>query len=154
GAVAHHVDDLTGDPGAGGVFLGDLLPRAGGHLLQTQGDLAALGVDVQDHDLDPVVDGQQRARVPQPLPTHVRDVEQAVHAAEVDECAEVGEILHRAGADLADGDLREEPLPQGDALGLDQRAARDYDVAPVLVDRQDEAPDLAADVVGDVGHAP
>src|SRR5439155_3375348 len=81
------------------------------------------------------------------------DVQQAVHAAEVDEGAEVGEVLHRPGPDLPDGDVGEEPLPQGDALGLDQGPARDDDVAPALVDGEDETPDLAAEVVGDVGGA-
>jgi hypothetical protein len=151
GAVAHHVDDLAGDARADGVLLGDLLPGVGRQLLQAQGDLAALLVDVEDHHLDPVVDAQPLARVLQALPAHVGDVQQAVDAAEVDEGAEVGEVLDRPGADLADGDLGQEPLAEGDALGLDEAAARDDDVAPVLVDRQDDAADLAVEVVGDVG---
>ncbi len=75
---------------------------------------------------------------------------QAVDAAEVDERAEVGEVLDRAGADLADGDLGHQVLAEGDALGLDQPTAREHDVPAVLVDREDHAADLAVEVVGDV----
>ena len=150
GAVAHHVDDLAGDPGADGVLLGDLFPGVGRQLLQAQGDLAPFLVDVEDHDLDLVVDPEPLAGVLEPLPAHVGDVQEAVDAAEVDERAEVGEVLDRAGPDLADGDLGHELLAEGDALGLDQAATREDDVPPVLVDREDDAADLAVEVIGDV----
>ena len=110
GAVAHDVDDLAGDAGADRVLLLDVFPRAGGLLLEAQRDLFAVLVDVQDHDLDLVVDLEHVAGMVDPAPAHVGDVQQAVDAAQVDERAEVGDVLDRALADLADLDLLEELL--------------------------------------------
>ena len=152
GAVAHHVDDLAGDAGADRVLVGDVLPRAGALLLQAQRDLLAILVDVQDHDLDLVVDLDHVARVVDPAPAHVGDVQQAVDAAEVDERAEVGDVLDDALADLARGDLLEQLLLLLLAGDLDQLAAADDDVAPALVDLEDHALDVVVDVVADVGR--
>ena len=77
---------------------------------------------------------------------------QAVDAAQVDERAEVGDVLDGALADLADVDLLEQLLLLGFAGDLDQLAAADDDVAPALVDLQDHAFDLLIDVIGDVGR--
>ena len=112
GAVAHDVDDLARDAGADRVLVGDVLPRAGDLLLEAQGDLLLVLVDVEDHDLDLLVDLDHVAGVVDPAPAHVGDVQQAVDAAEVDERAEVGDVLDRALADLADLDLVEELLLQ------------------------------------------
>ena len=77
---------------------------------------------------------------------------QAVDAAQVDERAEVGDVLDRALADLTDRDLLEQLLFLGFARDLDQFAAADDDVAAALVDLQDHALDLLIDVIGDVGR--
>ena len=82
----------------------------GALLLQAERDLLAVLVDVEDHDLDLVVDADHVARVVDPAPAHVGDVQQAVDAAEVDERAEVGDVLDRALADLAGLDLAEQAL--------------------------------------------
>ena len=78
---------------------------------------------------------------------------QAVDAAQVDEGAEVGDVLDRPLADLADLDLLEELLLLLLAGDLDQLAAADHDVAPALVDLEDHALDVLIDVIGDVGGA-
>ena len=122
-------------------------------LLEAQRDLLAVLVDVQDHDLDLVVDLDHVAGVVDPAPAHVGDVQQAVDAAEVDERAEVGDVLDGALADLPDLDLLEELLLLLLAGDLDELAAADDDVAPALVDLEDHALDLLIDVVGDVARA-
>ncbi len=48
GAVAHDVDDLALVTAADRVLVLDVLPRAGRLLLQAQGDLLLVLVDVQD----------------------------------------------------------------------------------------------------------
>jgi len=136
-----------------GVLVGDVLPGAGTLLLQAQRDLLAVLVDVQDHDLDLVVDLDHVAGVVDPPPAHVGDVQQAVDAAEVDERAEVGDVLDRSLADLPRGDLLEQLLLLLLAGDLDELAAADDDVAPALVDLEDHALDVVVDVVGDVGGA-
>ncbi len=73
----------------------------------------------------------------QAAPGHVRDVQQAVDAGQVDERAEVGQVLDRAGDHVADVDAFQELLALGVALGLDQFAAREDDVLAVVVDLDD-----------------
>ena len=85
-------------------------------------------------------------------PAHVGDVQQAVDAAQVDEGAELGDVLDHALADLADLDLVEELLLHILPLILEQLAAADDDVAAGLVDLEDLALDGLADVVGNVGR--
>src|SRR5262249_39656585 len=153
GAVAHDVDDLAHDAGADGVLVGDVLAGAGRLLFQAQGDLFAVLVDVQDHDLDLVVDLDHIAGVVDAAPAHVGDVQQAVDAAQVDEGAEVGDVLDGPGADLARLDFGEELFLLLFASDLDQLAAADDDVPPAFVDLEDHALDVLVDVVGDVGGA-
>ena len=111
GAVAHHVDDLAlvrgCRPGTSSSTFSHGLARL---LLEAQGDLLAFLVDVEDHDLDLLVDLDHLAGVVDAAPAHVGDVQQAVDAAEVDERAEVGDVLDDALADLARLDLGEQLL--------------------------------------------
>jgi hypothetical protein len=78
-----------------------------------------------------------------PAPGHVGDVEQAVDAAQVDERAEVGDVLDRAGDDLAFLERLHEALLGGVALLLDQLAPGDHDVVALKVDLEDRRADLA-----------
>ena len=70
-------------------------------------------------------------------PGHVGDVQQTVDAGQVDERAEVGQVLDGAVDHVADLDAFEEELALGVALGLDQFAAREDDVLAVVVDLDD-----------------
>ena len=92
--------------------------------------------------LELLVDLDHLARVADAAPAHVGDVQQAVDAAQVDEGAEVGDVLDGALADLADVDLLEQLLLLRLARDLDQLAAADDDVAPALVDLEDHALDV------------
>ena len=150
GAVAHHVDHLADDPGADRVLVGHVFPRAGTLLLQSQCDLLALLVDVQDHDVDLVVDLEHVAGVVDPSPAHVGDVQKSVDASQVDESTEVGNVLDSALADLADLDLLKKLFLLLLARDLDELAAADDNVPPALVNLQDHALDVLIDVVGDV----
>ena len=83
-------------------------------------------------------------------PAHVGDVQQAVDAAQVDERAEVGDVLDDALAELADFELLEQLGLLLRPLGLDEAAAADDDVAAGFVDLEHQALDLFADVFADV----
>ena len=76
-------------------------------LLQAERDALALAVDAQHLDLDLVVElrASRDGWLMRPQ-RHVGDVEQAVDAAEVDERAEVGDVLDHALADLTFLDAR------------------------------------------------
>jgi hypothetical protein len=56
---------------------------------------------VQDHHLDLLIDGDHLAGMADALPAHVGDVQEAIDAAEIDERAEVRDVLHHALANLA-----------------------------------------------------
>ena len=125
------------------VLVGDRFPRAGRLLLQAQGDLFLLAVDVQDLHFDFLVDRHHLRRMADAAPAHVGDVQQAVDAAQVDERAEVGDVLDHALAELADFELLEQLRLLLGPLGLDQAAAADDDVAACFVDLEHEALDRA-----------
>src|SRR5438445_542481 len=166
-AVVRDRDDLALHARADGVLRGDVLPGVRLQLLQAEADALALPVDVENLHLDFLADVHHLGRVRHPAIAHVGDVEQAVHAAQVDEGAEVGDVLHDALPRLADLQL----LHQDVALLLreDDRAflilemlEEDLDHVPFfegarvleLVDRHG-AFRLEADVEDDggVGHA-
>src|SRR5688500_6509430 len=153
-AVVRDRHDLALHPGADRILLGDVLPGIVLQLLHAERDALALPVDVEDLDLDFLADGDHLGRVRDPAVRHVGDVEQAVHAAEVDERAEVGDVLDDALPHLADGELLHEMLALVRPLVLEDHAAADDDVAPALVELDDlELVGLAQQLV-DVGHPP
>ena len=70
------------------------LPRIVFLLLVAKGDLAVLTVKALDINLNGVADGDNFARVLDAVPGELGNVDHAVHAAEVNECAEVREGLN------------------------------------------------------------
>jgi hypothetical protein len=136
-AVVGDRDDLPLHPGADRIPLGDLLPGIGLQLLQAQTDPLTLPVDVQDLDLDLLADRDHLGRVGHPAVGHVGDVQQAVHAPEVDERPEVGDVLDHALPDLARLELLHQVLALVGAFMLQQHAAADHDVAAPLVELDD-----------------
>src|SRR5256712_3115523 len=88
------------------------------------------------------------------LPIYVGDVQQTVDAAQVDEGAEVGDVLHHALACLADLELLHEDVALRLALGLEQHATRDDDVATPLVELDDLELEALPQELVDVGDAP
>ena len=94
-----------------GYFCSTLSHGLAVRCLRPQGDLFLLVIDVQDLHFDLLVDGDQFGRMVDPSPAHVGDVQESVDAAQVDEGAELGDILDDAPAALADFQL-------GEQLGL------------------------------------
>src|SRR5690606_35440037 len=153
GAEGHELGDPAVDELADPVGGGELLPRVllGG--LERQADALALQVHVEDLDRDLVPDGHDRARVVDVLPGQLGHVDEAVHAAEVDEGAEVHDARHHAGADLAGLEVGEEVLALL-LLGLLEPgpAGQDHVVA-VLVQLDDLRLEGATDVGRQVADA-
>src|SRR4029453_4682275 len=77
------------------------------------------------------------ARVTETAPCHVGDVQQAVHAIEVDECTEVGEVLDDAFHAVAHLHGFEELRTLLGSLLLDELTTAEDDVLPVVVDLDD-----------------
>src|SRR5262249_3398847 len=80
-------------PPPDGVAVVDRIPRIFLGLLETQGDLFLVLVDVENLDFHFLIDLEQLAGVADAVPAHVGDVEQAVDAAQIHERAEVGDVL-------------------------------------------------------------
>ena len=142
--------DELGDPAvdqlADLVGGGELLPRIllGG--LQRQADALAVEVDVEHLDGDRIADGDDGTRVVDVLPRQLADVDEAVHAAEVDERTERHDARHGALADLARLEVGEEAVAAL-LLGLLQvGATAEHDVVAVLVQLDDLRLDDLADV--------
>src|SRR2546430_4016978 len=68
---------------------------------------------------------------------HVGDVQQTVNATEVDECAEVGDVLDDSFAHLILLQLLHQLLALACPLLLEDHSARDDDVAAPLIELDD-----------------
>ena len=149
-AVGHQVDHLAFDLGADGVFLLDAVPGIGQLLLEAQADPFLLAVDVQHHHVNVLAHLEDFRRVADPAPAHIGDVEQTVDAVEVDERAEIGDVLDRALADVARGHLGEEFLAALQPFLFDQFAPGQDDVLAFLVDLDDLEIVSIAHILGEV----
>src|SRR5690606_27689830 len=136
-AVVGEGDDLARHAGADRVLLVGAVPGILLDLLEAQADALGGRVELEDHDADLVAHVEHLARVADATPGHVRDVEQAVDAAEVDERTVVGEVLDLALEDGALGEVLEGLLLELLALLLEQDAAAEHDVAALLVELDD-----------------
>ena len=140
--------DLTDRVGAG-----EDLPRVLLGRLERQRDALAVEVDLEDLDGDLLADLDDLAGVLDVLPRELGDVHEAVHAAEVDERAEVDDRGHDALADLALLEVVEEGRTRLALRLLEQRAAAQDDVVAVLVELEDLGLDLLAEVRREVADA-
>src|ERR1035437_2671859 len=134
GAVVGDGDHATVDTGAFRILGRDGLPGVLLQLLEAQGDALLAIVEVQhlDRELLPNVD--ELGGVRDAAPGHVGDVQQAVHAAQVDERAEVGDVLDHALADLSALQGVDDRVAQTRALLFQHDAAGDHDGAAGLLD--------------------
>ena len=97
------VDDRPGL--SAGVRLTDVAPRVGLLVLHRQGDALAIVFELDDLDADLLSELDDFLGIGDAAAAHLRNVKQTVDSAEVDEGAERGEGLHRAGQ-LRAGDDR------------------------------------------------
>src|SRR5262245_54076645 len=136
--------------GADGQALGDRAPRVRHDLLHAERHPLALRVVLEDDDLHVVADVDHLGRMTDARPRHVGDVEQAIDAAEVDEGAVVGDVLHRALEDDSLLEHLERLLLELRPLALEHRAPRHHDVAARAVELQDREPPALTDVAVEV----
>src|SRR5712664_926383 len=145
GAVIGEADHLAAHARARRVLLRGVRPGILLDLLEAQADALGGRIELEHGDAQLVADVEHLARVPDPAPRHVGDVEQAVDAAQVDERAVVGEVLDDAGEDRAFLELLEGVLLQLLALLFQEDAPAEHDVAALLVELDDLELVLLAD---------
>ena len=152
-AVVRDADDLARDARADRILLGDVLPRVALELLEAEARCARAPVDVEHLDLELRADLHELGRMRDAAPRHVGDVEQAVDAAEIDECTEVGDVLDDALPHLILLELLHQLLALARPLVLEDHATRDDDVAAALVQLDDLELELLAEQLVDVRDA-
>src|SRR3569623_643159 len=136
-AVVRDRDDLPLHARADRILLGHILPRIALELLEAERDALALPVDVENLDLELLTDVHQLGRMRAASPRHVGDVEKTIHAAQVDECAEVRDVLAHALPHLILLELLHQLLALARTLDLEDHAARHDDVPTALVQLDD-----------------
>ncbi len=147
GAIGHDVDYAALDARVLRIFDVNRVPRIAFLLLQTQGDALALAVDVEDHHLNLVTLLHNFAWMRHPAPAHVSDVQQAVHAVQIDESAKISDVLDNAAANLLGLQFLQQLGALLGAFLLQQFAPRQHDVAPLRIDLQNLELLLPANVV-------
>jgi hypothetical protein len=101
--VSDELRDLATDVLAHGVTAFDVFPRVVLKLLEAEGDAFFLAVHFEDLHFETLTDADQFGRMVEAAPRHVGDVEETVHAVEVHEHTEVGDVLDHADDLVAEG---------------------------------------------------
>jgi len=107
------VADAAPDDGALGILFLQSQPGVRRRLFEAQRDALALGIHLEDHDVQHLSDGEDLGGVADlPCPEHFRDMDEAFDARfELDEGAVVDDADHLAFEDGTDGILLGDPLP-------------------------------------------
>src|SRR5262245_26217810 len=145
GAEGDHLRDAPFDDVVLAVRVEDLLPWVGLGLLPAERDPLAVAVDVEHLDLDGLADVEHLGRVVHVAPAELGDVDQPVHAVEVDEGAEVDDVRDLTFDHVAGAQAVEDRLPHLLALVLEDGAAREDDVVARAVELDDLAAELLAE---------
>src|SRR5437870_9316866 len=154
GPIVGEAHDLALGLGAGGVRLLDALPRIRRLLLVAERHPAGLAIEVEHHHLDLVADLEDLRGMAHPPPAHVGHVEKTIHATEVDEGTVVGDVLDGSREHHAFGKDLQCMLLLLLALLLEDRPAREHDVAAAPVELDHLGADRLADHRGQVLHRP
>ena len=153
GTVRHEVDDLALDARADRILRVGVVPGAGQQLLQSERNLARLAVHGEHDDVQLLANLQDVRRVPDAAPRDVADVQQPVHPAQINEGAEVCQVLHGAGPALPNRERLDELRTGAFLLADEVVPVGDDDVLPGAGDLQDDELQPLADETVEVGVA-
>ena len=143
-SVVREAHDLALHTRADRVLLGHADPGILAQLLVAERHPLALRIEVEDDDVDLVADLEHLARVRDATPRHVRDVQQAIDAAEVGERTVVGDVLDHAAKDVARHEPRDRDLLLFCASCVENGLARYDHVGATAVDLDHADLDLLA----------
>src|SRR6185312_2200532 len=128
-AVVGDVGHAAFETRADREFSFDALPRIVEQLLHAKRDTVRLVIDLDDLHFHRLADIEHFGRMIDPAPRDVRDVQQAIDAAEIDERAVVGDVLDHAVDNLAFFEILHQLLTLLGARFFQHGAAGDDDVA-------------------------
>ena len=154
GAERDHLRHAALDDVVLPVGVHDLLPRIRLRLLETERDALPVPVDVEHLDLHGLADVEHLGRMVHVAPAELGDVDEAVHAIEVDERAEVDDVRDLALDDVARAQPVEDGLAHLLALVLEDGATREDDVVARAVQLDHLAAELLAEELVEVLDAP
>ena len=154
GAEGDDLRDAALDDVVLAVRLHDLLPGIRLRLLEPERDPLAVTVDVENLHLDGLADVEHLGRVVHVAPRELGDVDEAVHAVEVDERAEVDDVRDLALDDVPGAEPVEDRLAHLLALVLEDGATGEHDVVARAVQLDDLAAQLLAEEVVEILDAP
>ncbi len=151
-AVVGEVGNTSGDASAFWVTGFDSDPWIFTQLLEAQGNTIALAIVLQNLDIDLVANVDDFRRMLDTLPGHVGDVQQAIDATQIDECAVIGEVLDDALDLLAFLQRFQQSFTLGGVLGFQDTATGNDNVVALLVQLDDLEFQLFAFQVRGIAH--
>ncbi|MNQ65742.1 hypothetical protein D3C85_802070 [compost metagenome] len=121
-------------------------------MLQAQGNAVTLAIVLEYLDVDLVANVDDLGRVLDTLPGHVGDVQQAIDAAQIDECAVIREVLDDTLDLLTFLQGFQQGFALGAVLGFQHAAAGNDNVVALLVQLDDFEFELFAFQVSGITH--
>ena len=137
GTVVGDVGDAAVELGANREFRCHGLPWIGLQLLHAQRDALSFAVELDHLYFDRLTHGQHFGRMVDAAPRNIRDVQQAIDTAEIDERTVVGDVLDHTLQHAAFFEVLDQLLTLLGAGFFQHRTARNDDVAARLVHLQD-----------------
>lgn len=123
-AVISQVGYTTSQLGAFWVTFRDSNPWIFAQLFQAQGYTSTLAVELQHFNSDFIANIDDFAWVLNAFPSHVSDVQQAVYAAQINECTVVSEVLNDTFNFHAFLQVFQQLIALSAVLGFDNRTAK------------------------------
>ena len=145
--VRHDIDDPPMHSRTDRVFHIYRVPGIALCLLEPEGYPLPFSVDIKDHHLNLFPHLNDFARMGNASPRHICNMKEAIHALEVDERTEIGDVLHHTTPELIGLQRRQESLALFGSGLLQELTARQHDIAPAGVDLEDPEVLLATNVV-------
>ena len=115
----------------------DAVPRVGTELLHAKRNTLGFRVDLDDLDFNFLTNFHNLARMVDALPAHVRDVQQAIDAAEINERTVIGDVLDDTLANVAFRHVGNDFCALFGAALFEDGAAGNNDVATCAVQLED-----------------
>ena len=151
--IGKYVDHLAADLGTDRETLIDVVPWTRLSLFQAERDTLALLVNLENLDIDLLLHRQDLTGMIDTTPGHVSDVEQSIDPSEIDEGAEISDVLDDSRAHLGKFDLVHEIRLHLIATLLEKFATTHDDVHPWLVDLDDLAFEITANKLRDISDS-
>lgn len=95
-AVVHQADHLALHPRAHRIFLGNGMPGIGIQLFHAERNAFFLGIELEHDNFDLLANLNDLRWMVDPAPRHIADVQYAVDATQIDECAIARNIFYGA----------------------------------------------------------